>query len=71
MLRGVTDLPIACGFGISSPEAVRAVVGEGGADAAIVGSALVRVMTEASDAGGDAVGAAAGFVRELAGGLSG
>ena len=68
-LREFTDLPIACGFGISSAEGVRAVVGEGGADAAIVGSALVRVMTEARDAGGDAVEAAAEFVGELAGGL--
>lgn len=68
-LRGMTDLPVACGFGIARAEQVRQVVWEGGADAAIVGSALVRRMTEAADAGEDAVEAGAGLVRELAGGL--
>lgn len=46
-LRAVTDLPIACGFGIASPDDVRAVVHAGGADAAIVGSALVRRLDAA------------------------
>lgn len=45
-LRAVTDLPIACGFGISTPDDVRAVVRDGGADAAIVGSALVRRLEQ-------------------------
>lgn len=51
MLRGVSDLPIACGFGISTAEHVRAVTSASGgnADAAIVGSALVRAMGEAAD----------------------
>lgn len=66
-LRGVTDLPIACGFGISTADQVRAVVEH--ADAAIVGSALVRRMETAIDAGGDAVKVAGEFVGELAGGL--
>ena len=66
-LRGVTDLPIACGFGISTAEQVRAVVEH--ADAAIVGSALVRRMETAIEAGGDAVNAAREFVGELADGL--
>jgi len=69
-VRGVTDLPIAVGFGISSAEQVRTVVRV--ADAAIVGSALVKVIHEAAEQGGDAdaVGQAAGaFVRELAEGL--
>jgi len=68
-VRGVTDLPIACGFGISKAEHVKAVVGEGGADAAIVGSALVRRMGEAAAAGKDPVAAAEAFTRELAAGL--
>ena len=63
-LRRHTDLPIACGFGISTPEHVRTVTAE--ADAAIVGSALVRRMGEGN---ADAVGAAGAFVRELAAGL--
>jgi len=42
VLRQVTDLPLAVGFGISSPEQVREVVAV--ADAAIVGSAMVRTI---------------------------
>lgn len=66
-LREMTDLPIACGFGISTAAHVRAVVAH--ADAAIVGSALVRRMGEAERAGEDVVAAGAGLVRELAAGL--
>lgn len=62
-LRGATQLPIACGFGISTAEHVRAVVKH--ADAAIVGSALVRRM-----GGSDPVGEAERFTRELAAGLT-
>ena len=43
-IRRVTDLPVALGFGISTPEHVREV--GGWADAAVVGSALVSVMAE-------------------------
>jgi tryptophan synthase alpha chain len=67
-LRGLTDLPIACGFGISTAEHVRAVVAH--ADAAIVGSALVRCMSEAVRAGRDPAQAAGGLVAELATGLT-
>ena len=66
VLREFTDLPIACGFGISTPGHVREVVTH--ADGAIVGSALVRRMGEP---GIDPVDAAAGFVSELATGLAG
>lgn len=69
-LREVTDLPIACGFGVSNAEHVRAVVSAppagAGADAAIVGSALVREMTDAPDP----VDVAGSMVRGLAAGLS-
>ena len=41
-VRAQTNLPLAVGFGISTPEHVRAVVRH--ADAAIVGSALVKLM---------------------------
>jgi tryptophan synthase alpha chain len=44
-IRRVSRLPVALGFGISSPEHVRE-VGQW-ADAAVVGSALVSVMAEA------------------------
>lgn len=66
-LRACADLPLACGFGISTPEHVRAVVQH--ADAAIVGSALVRRLRDAHERGDDAIGAGESFVRELAGGL--
>ena len=39
-VRSVSDLPVAVGFGISSPEQVRTVLGF--ADAAVVGSAIVK-----------------------------
>ena len=67
MVRDVTDVPIACGFGISNADHVRAVVAH--ADAAIVGSALVRRIDDAHERGGDWVEVAAGLVRDLAGGL--
>lgn len=80
MLRGLTDLPIACGFGISTAEDVRRVTrgSEGGADAAIVGSAMVKRMAEAYQKSGDRGGAEGGrvaaaaraFTAELAVGLS-
>jgi tryptophan synthase alpha chain len=66
-LRQLMPLPIACGFGVSTADHVRAVVNH--ADAAIVGSAIVRRMTDAQSAGGDAVRAATEFTRSLAQGL--
>ena len=63
-LRGMTDLPIACGFGIATPDDVSMVTQH--ADAAIVGTALVRAM------GDDAAGASErglGLIGALAGGL--
>ncbi len=69
-LRAAGNLPIACGFGIATAEHVRAVVDAGGADAAIVGSALVRRLAQAG-ADGQALGdAAERFTRDLAVGLS-
>ncbi len=46
-VRRETRLPVAVGFGISSPEQVAAVTAA--ADAAVVGSALVRRLGEAPD----------------------
>ncbi|MFZ4576192.1 MAG: tryptophan synthase subunit alpha [Phycisphaerales bacterium] len=66
-LRQVGPLPIACGFGVSTPQQVNAVVRH--ADAAIVGSALVRRMSEAAAAGRDPVDEAAAMVRALCAGL--
>lgn len=66
-LRRMTDLPIACGFGISTAAHVKAVVAH--ADAAIVGSALVKRMGQAKTGGQDPMAAAGAMVRELAAGL--
>lgn len=67
-LRGVTDLPMTVGFGISSAEHVRQVVSV--ADAAIVGSGMMRRVAEARIEGEDGVvKMVEGFTRELAGGL--
>ena len=69
-LRQATDLPLAVGFGISTAEQVRQVTSV--ADAAIVGSALVRRIAQVRQQGPDAViQAATAFTRELAAGLSG
>ena len=47
-----TDLPVAVGFGIQTPEQVGEVVND--ADAAVVGSALVREIEENLDSQGNA-----------------
>ncbi len=62
-IRQHTDLPLAVGFGISTAEHVKQVTQT--ADAAIVGSALVRRMAAADDPAGAALKA----MRELASGL--
>jgi tryptophan synthase, alpha subunit len=46
-VRSVSDLPVAVGFGISSPEQVRAVWRF--ADAAVVGSAIVKQIEKLGD----------------------
>lgn len=66
-LRATTDLPICVGFGIGSADQVR----QAGriADGVIVGSAIVRRITEGVEAGrthDQIVESVAGFVEELA-----
>jgi tryptophan synthase alpha chain len=64
-LRAETRLPIALGFGISSPEQVRAVTSF--ADAAVVGSALVDHIAASSEGGRNPSAAVETFVRWLKG----
>lgn len=46
--RAATDVPVALGFGIATPEAAAAAA-DAGADGVIVGSRLVREAAEAAD----------------------
>ncbi|MFM7513027.1 MAG: tryptophan synthase subunit alpha [Cyanobium sp.] len=69
-LKGLGDTPVAVGFGIAGPEQALQ-VRRWGADGAIVGSALVKVMAAAA-ADGQPVGEAAGhFCATLRAGLDG
>lgn len=63
-IRSVSSLPIALGFGISTPQQVKAACTM--ADAAVVGSAIVNVIAEAGDAP-DLVERACAHVRWLKG----
>jgi tryptophan synthase alpha chain len=47
--KASTEVPVALGFGIATPEQVRAAA-DAGADGVIVGSRLVRAAAEAQDA---------------------
>ncbi|HUL10545.1 MAG TPA: tryptophan synthase subunit alpha [Candidatus Acidoferrum sp.] len=71
-LKRHTDLPVAVGFGIKTPEQAASVASV--ADAAVVGSALVSRVADRVAAGGAGNGAAEdvlGFVRQLAAGVRG
>jgi tryptophan synthase alpha chain len=63
-LRSLGDTPVAVGFGIARPEQARQ-VRDWGADGAIVGSALVRVMAMAHQEGRNVAEAAGQFCSEL------
>ncbi len=63
-IRAHTTMPIALGFGISSPEQVAEVCAY--ADAAVVGSALVSVIAEAGGSP-DLIDRVEGYVRWLRG----
>ncbi len=63
-IKQFTKLPVALGFGVSTPEHVRA-AGEF-ADAAVVGSAIVALIEKTPAA--DAPAAVGEFVRNLCGG---
>jgi tryptophan synthase alpha chain len=62
-------VPVALGFGISTPEQAAAAA-ESGADGVIGGTRLVRAAAEAHDAGEDAAVAAGETVAGLAAGLA-
>ncbi len=63
-LRSVTDLPLAVGFGVTTPDHARA-LRLAGADGIVVGSAVVRLVGESADPG-----RVESFVADLARALS-
>jgi tryptophan synthase alpha chain len=67
-----TDLPVAVGFGVTSPAQARAIA-DGGADGVVIGSALVNTIKANLDKKGKAtdktVAGVLAFVRDLAAGL--
>lgn len=63
-VRQATDVPVAVGFGISTPEDAAATA-EAGADGVIVGSRLVRAVGE----GGDVAASVGDLVARFAAGL--
>jgi tryptophan synthase alpha chain len=68
-MRKISSLPITVGFGVSTDNHVRQVVSV--ADAAIVGSAIVRRITEARELGADeVVSKTQAFMSDLARGLT-
>jgi tryptophan synthase alpha chain len=64
-VRRATSLPVALGFGIASPDHVREVTSF--ADAAVVGSAIVRTIADASAGGSDVAGEVQRFTSWLKG----
>jgi tryptophan synthase alpha chain len=61
-LKGMTALPVAVGFGISTPAQAAAIAPL--ADGVVVGSALVRLIAEKGENSG-LIGAASSFAREI------
>ena len=65
VLRGLTRLPLAVGFGISTADDARALVGR--ADAVVVGAAFMRAVSEDPERG--AVARVAGLAGQFIAGL--
>jgi tryptophan synthase alpha chain len=62
-VRQHTDLPLVVGFGISKPEHVAQVVHSGGANGAVVGSALLNLIEGAPE--GDLVARVSDYIRVM------
>jgi tryptophan synthase alpha chain len=67
-IKKATKLPVAVGFGVRTPEQARAIAK--GADAVVVGSALVTTIAQSLDKDGRATGKTASGVLELVGTLA-
>ncbi len=67
-IKRATTLPVAVGFGVRTPDQARAIAE--GADAVVVGSALVRAIEDSLAQDGSATGNTAASVLSLVEGLS-
>jgi tryptophan synthase alpha chain len=67
-IRQATTLPVAVGFGVKTPEQVRAIVG--GADGVVIGSALVSAIERSLTPNGEATVNTAPAVLDLVKSLS-
>jgi tryptophan synthase alpha chain len=68
LIKKATRLPIAVGFGVRTPAQVKAIAA--GADAVVVGSALVDAVQKSLDSGGRATGGTVRAVLDLVESLS-
>ena len=68
-LKAMGDLPVAVGFGVSSPEQAREVARV--ADGVIVGSAIVKRIAACGEKGENPVGPVGEFVGQLVSGTKG
>lgn len=72
-IKGHTDLPVAVGFGVKTPEQAAAIAA--GADAVVVGSALVEAVRTSLDSEGKATAttktSVEGLVRDLSAAVRG
>jgi tryptophan synthase len=66
-VRKFTDLPLAVGFGISTPDMVQSVANR--ADGVVVGSAILKAIQEAGESTEERVAAVTKIVRDLCTGL--
>ncbi|MFT6071658.1 MAG: tryptophan synthase alpha chain [Alphaproteobacteria bacterium] len=69
-IRTVTDLPIAVGFGIKTPQDVKDTA-DIGADAVVVGSAIVQKIGTIETSNGETVDSVLKFVKTLSDSLKG
>jgi tryptophan synthase alpha chain len=68
-IKKSTKLPVAVGFGVKTPEQARLIAA--GADAVVVGSALVNAIRDSLDGEGKATGNTVADVLNLVRNLSG
>ena len=67
-IKQATELPVAVGFGVNTPEQARAIAE--GADGVVVGSALVNLIADSLNAEGRCDKRAVGKVTDLVSSLA-